>query len=81
MHGAGVCRVNDIEPSRVGRFEVTAQDPDSRARCGLLYTVHGAVETPLFLPVGTYGAVRSIAAWELEGMGFQMLLANTYHLA
>ena len=81
MHGAGVCLVNDIEPSRAGRFEVTAQDPDSRARCGLLYTVHGAVETPLFLPVGTYGAVRSIAAWELEGMGFQMLLANTYHLA
>jgi queuine tRNA-ribosyltransferase len=50
-------------------------------RRGQLGTLHGSVETPAFMPVGTYGAVRGVAPWELEKAGTQILLANSYHLA
>ena len=59
-------------------FRVTHRDGD--ARCGSLETVHGAVETPCFMPVATYGAVRGVSPDELADCGAQMLLANTYHL-
>ena len=62
----------------VPRFETIARDGD--ARRGRLHTAHGAVETPAFMPVATYGAVRGVAPQELEALGAQMLLANTYHL-
>jgi queuine tRNA-ribosyltransferase len=62
------------------RFEVIARDPNSRARAGLLYTPHGVVETPTFMPVGTAGSVKAIAQEQLEQIGVEMLLANTYHL-
>jgi len=50
------------------------------ARSGWLETPHGAVHTPAFVPVATYGAVRGVAPDELGALGAQMLLANTYHL-
>jgi queuine tRNA-ribosyltransferase len=59
-------------------FRVVARD--GAARAGVLDTPHGAVETPAFLPVATYGAVRGVAAEELRALGARMLLANTYHL-
>jgi len=59
-------------------FEILARDGE--ARCGLLRTPHGPVETPAFMPVATYGAVRGIGPGELEAVGAQILLANTYHL-
>ena len=59
-------------------FEIAARDGD--ARCGRLTTAHGVVETPAFMPVATYGAVRGITPEELRGVGAQILLANTYHL-
>jgi len=62
------------------RFEVIARDPNSRARAGLLYTPHGVVETPAFMPVGTAGTVKAISQGQLEQIGVEMLLANTYHL-
>ena len=62
------------------RFEVIARDPNSRARVGLLYTPHGVVETPAFMPVGTAGSVKAMAQEQLEQIGVEMLLANTYHL-
>ncbi|MDP9268557.1 MAG: tRNA guanosine(34) transglycosylase Tgt [Acidobacteriota bacterium] len=49
-------------------------------RAGSLITPHGEVETPVFLPVGTAGTVKSVAQDVLEELGFQLLLANTYHL-
>ena len=61
-------------------FEVTAQDPDTAARAGELVTPHGTVHTPAFMPVGTAGSVKGIAAWELERLAPEMVLANTYHL-
>jgi len=59
-------------------FEVTARD--GAARRGLLSTPHGDVETPAFMAVATYGAVRGIAPIDLAGLGAQIVLANTYHL-
>jgi queuine tRNA-ribosyltransferase len=60
------------------RFEVTHTDGD--ARCGVMQTAHGAVETPAFMPVGTQGAVKGVTHRDLEGLGAQILLSNTYHL-
>ncbi|MBQ5863907.1 MAG: tRNA guanosine(34) transglycosylase Tgt, partial [Bacteroidales bacterium] len=42
------------------KFEKIAQDPQSAARCGLLYTDHGVIETPIFMPVGTVGSVKGV---------------------
>ena len=53
---------------------------DGRARRGELTTPHGAVQTPLFMPVGTAGSVKGVTPDQLHALGAQMLLANTYHL-
>ena len=59
-------------------MQVQASDGD--ARTGRLTTPHGVIETPTFMPVATYGAVRGIAAADLQAIGAQLLLSNTYHL-
>ena len=59
-------------------FEVVATD--GAARCGRLTTSRGVVETPVFMPVGTRGAVKSLAPDDLRAAGAQLVLANTYHL-
>ena len=51
------------------------------ARCGRLRTPHGDVETPEFMPVGTYGAVKGVRAQDLEAVGAQIVLSNAYHLS
>lgn len=51
------------------------------ARRGRLHTTHGAVDTPAFMPVGTQGTVKTVGSEDLEALGFQLILANTYHLA
>jgi queuine tRNA-ribosyltransferase len=61
-------------------FCIKQSDPRTRARTGAMRTAHGEVETPAFLPVGTRGVVKGMAPWELEQIGFEILLANTYHL-
>jgi queuine tRNA-ribosyltransferase len=50
------------------------------ARAGRLYTAHGAVETPVFMPVGTVATVKGVPQETLEELGVEILLANTYHL-
>jgi queuine tRNA-ribosyltransferase len=60
------------------RFQLVAAD--GAARRGLLETPHGAVETPVFMPVGTAAAVKTLAPRDLEEIGASILLANTYHL-
>ncbi len=62
------------------RFTVTHSDTETKARTGLLETPHGAVETPTFMPVGTLGTVKGLTQEQLEELGVQILLANTYHL-
>ncbi len=59
-------------------FNVNAQD--DLARTGTLSLNHGVVQTPVFMPVGTYGAVKSVSPHELEHMGAQIILGNTFHL-
>jgi queuine tRNA-ribosyltransferase len=59
-------------------FELAAQS--GRARAGLLTTPHGSIETPIFMPVGTAGAVKAILQRDLLELGAQIVLANTYHL-
>ena len=61
-------------------FAMEIQARDGAARAGRLTTPHGPIETPTFMSVATYGAVRGIAAEDLRGIGAQILLANTYHL-
>jgi len=53
---------------------------DGLARSGTLTLNHGSVETPIFMPVGTYGAVKSVSPQELEDMQAQIILGNTFHL-
>lgn len=62
------------------KFQLVACDSKTRARAGLLSTAHGAVETPAFMPVGTAGSVKGLTQEDLERIGVQILLANTYHL-
>jgi queuine tRNA-ribosyltransferase len=63
------------------RFEVVAECPVTGARAGLLYTPHGVIETPVFMPVGTQATVKGLMQRDLENdLGVQILLANTYHL-
>ena len=62
------------------RFEIVAEDTTTGARAGLLHTPHGVVETPVFMPVGTAGTVKGMTQVQLEELGVQILLANTYHL-
>ena len=53
---------------------------DGAARVGRLVTAHGVVDTPAFMPVGTYGTVKAMTPEELEGLGAQIILGNTFHL-
>ena len=62
------------------RFTVTHKDSQTKARAGLLETPHGAVQTPVFMPVGTLGSVKGLSQEALEQLGVELLLANTYHL-
>ena len=62
------------------KFTVVAKDPGTRARTGILHTPHGDVETPIFMPVGTAGAVKAMTQEQLEEVGAQIILGNTYHL-
>jgi queuine tRNA-ribosyltransferase len=61
-------------------FRLTHTDPSSKARAGVLQTEHGPIETPVFMPVGTQGSVKAVFGRDLEEMGTQVLLGNTYHL-
>lgn len=61
-------------------FEILDTDPLSAARRGRLQTPHGPVETPVFMPVGTQATVKTLDSAEVASLGFQIILANTYHL-
>jgi queuine tRNA-ribosyltransferase len=62
-------------------FGFELQETDGSARAGLIHTDHGVIETPVFLPIGTQGTVKSIEPRELEEIGAQIILGNTYHLS
>ncbi len=64
----------------MNNFRLIQTCPDSKARAGELVTPHGLVPTPVFLPVGSQGTVKTLTPEELKNMGMAIVLANTYHL-
>ncbi|NQT33445.1 MAG: tRNA guanosine(34) transglycosylase Tgt [Candidatus Omnitrophica bacterium] len=61
-------------------FTITHKDKNTRARCGRIDTLHGKVETPVFMPVATQGTVKAVSARELHDTGVEMIISNAYHL-
>jgi queuine tRNA-ribosyltransferase len=61
-------------------FQITARDPGSRARAGILTTAHGAVRTPAFVPLATKATVKGLLPSEVADLGYDMVLGNTFHL-
>jgi queuine tRNA-ribosyltransferase len=63
-----------------GTFEILKEDRHTGARLGRLWTAHGAIETPVFMPVGTQATVKALEPRDLDAAGAQIILGNTYHL-
>ena len=61
-------------------FELLHTDAKSKARRGRLTTPHGVIETPIFMPVGTQGSVKTLHPDDLNMIDAQIILGNTYHL-
>jgi len=61
-------------------FAIVAADPRSSARAGIIQTPHGPIETPAFAPVASQGTVKALTHSELERLGAQLILCNSYHL-
>jgi len=62
------------------QFTILKKDADSSARRGRIVTSRGAIETPVFMPVGTQGTVKAVSPEELLDIGAQIILCNTFHL-
>ncbi len=62
------------------KFTLEHVDTGTKARAALIETDHGRIETPIFMPVGTIGTVKTVSPHELKANGVQIMLANTYHL-
>jgi queuine tRNA-ribosyltransferase len=67
-----------LDTAQAGRFEICGRD--GAARAGRLYTAHGVIETPVFMPVGTSGSVKALAPDDLHNLKAAVILGNTYHL-
>ncbi|MDO9555070.1 MAG: tRNA guanosine(34) transglycosylase Tgt [Atribacterota bacterium] len=61
-------------------FEVVKECKKTEARLGKLFTPHGVIDTPVFMPVGTQATVKAMTPRELEDLGIQIILSNSYHL-
>jgi len=62
-------------------FTVHRTDAQTPARLGTIATPHGSFDTPVFMPVGTQGTVKTMSPEELREIGFGIILGNTYHLS
>ena len=62
------------------KFSVLSEDNHSLARTGIIETDHSKIETPVFMPVGTHGVVKTLSPNDLNDMNVQIMLSNTYHL-
>ena len=63
-----------------GEFRLICEDNETGARAGQLCTAHGVVDTPIFMPVGTRGTVKACSPTDLDEIGAEIILGNTYHL-
>lgn len=61
-------------------FEITARDSRSSARTGIIYTAHGSIETPAFVPVASQGTIKGLVHSLVQDLGAQIILVNSYHL-
>jgi queuine tRNA-ribosyltransferase len=66
--------------TRRSLFEIRARDSGSRARAGTLHLAHGDVATPAFVPLATRGSVKTLEPRDVEALGYEMVLGNTFHL-
>lgn len=66
--------------NRYFSFELQKTDPETGARAGVLHTPHGDILTPVYMPVGTQATVKGMFPKDLEEIGSQIILSNTYHL-
>ncbi|MDR0454315.1 MAG: tRNA guanosine(34) transglycosylase Tgt [Deferribacteraceae bacterium] len=64
----------------VSIYELQNIDNNTKARAGALHTIHGEIETPVFMPVGTAGSVKTLSPQDLKECKTQIILGNTYHL-
>jgi len=62
------------------KFEIIKECQKTKARIGKLFTPHGVIDTPVFMPVGTQATVKAMTPQELEKLGIQIILSNSYHL-
>ena len=62
------------------KFELIAEDKNTRARAGKIYTDHGTIETPCFMPVGSQGSVKTLSPQDLHDCNVEIILGNTYYL-
>lgn len=62
------------------KFDLLHTDKNTQARRGRIHTPHGTIETPIFMPVGTHGALKALTPAQVEETGAQIILSNTYHL-
>ena len=69
-----------MDAGRTVRYELLKKDPFTRGRRGRMFTPHGSVELPTFMPVGTAGSVKAMLPEEVALTGAQVVLGNTYHL-
>lgn len=76
------CRVveKEVDYLPAVRLEVLKKDTRTKARLGKLYTPHGVIDTPVFMPVGTQATVKTMTPEELKEIGAGIILSNTYHL-
>ncbi|MGB8953417.1 MAG: tRNA guanosine(34) transglycosylase Tgt [Candidatus Aminicenantales bacterium] len=61
-------------------FKIAAKDIHSSARAGIIHTAHGTIETPAFAPVASQGTVKGLLHSQIESLGAQLILVNSYHL-
>src|SRR3954464_10558269 len=73
-----MARPRDARP--VDCFEILARDGDSQARRGVIRTAHGDIRTPAFVPLATKATVKTLLPEEVAGLGYDMVLGNTFHL-
>ncbi|HOG35700.1 MAG TPA: tRNA-guanine transglycosylase, partial [Petrotogaceae bacterium] len=69
--------MNDVSPIK---YELLHIDRYTNARRGRIYTKHGIIETPVFMPVGTNATVKAITGQSLEDVGSEIILGNAFHL-
>ena len=75
-NSGGQCEKTSMQP----QFQLLKSDGPDQARLGKLHTLHGVIETPIFMPVGTQGTVKGLLPDQLKEAGAQIILGNTYHL-